>query len=52
MGLQIISLVGGIPILPGPLERSSTVYIYVTNLKPELFLVNELKKSCGDDGLS
>ena len=27
MGPQIISLRGGIPFLPGPLERSSTVVI-------------------------
>ena len=26
MGLEIISIIGGIPFLPGPLERSSTVY--------------------------
>ncbi len=25
MGLEIFSLIGGFPFLPGPLERSSTV---------------------------
>ena len=29
MGPEIISLIGGIPFLPGPLERSSTVYMYI-----------------------
>ena len=28
MGLEIISLKGGIPFLLGPLERSSTVYTF------------------------
>ena len=32
MGPKMISLIGGIPFLPGPLERSSTVYGSVSNL--------------------
>ena len=26
MGLEILSLIGGFPFLPGPLDRSSTVH--------------------------
>ena len=29
MGLEIISLIGEFPLLPGPLERSSTVIYYL-----------------------